>query len=375
MVRIDDYTEERECIYKGEHYSVRDNGTILRHHRAGMRRRKLDEKWTFGYINISSGYMEYGGERIHRIVATAFHGEAPTENHVVDHIDTNRQNNRPENLRWLTRLENALNNPITAQKIVMICGSLDAFKNNPQLLYGHEIDDKNFSWMKTVTPEEAKNSLENWKRWAETVKPDPNYKKAEHKVGDWIFKEPQIRDPFPVPYTYPNTSINNELNSSDKDTPVDFRNPINTQVQEEIQTRDKDEEYDGISDSLTPNAKQRYWGTPTEFPCCPSEVTEGGLEVYMENLKEGVLFTSNKYDSYYVIDKAIIPEKKDLIVLCTNNKDGMYSHALCSVKLEKGFFVHMSIKRFSNKDVASRYFKLIIGEEEWTTEDAIWWDT
>ena len=50
-------------------------------------------------------------------MATAFHGEPPTKEHVVDHIDTNKQNNRPENLRWVTRLENILLNPITAKRI------------------------------------------------------------------------------------------------------------------------------------------------------------------------------------------------------------------------------------------------------------------
>ena len=45
-VRVNDYTEERDCIYKGEHYSVRDNGAIMRHQREGMRKRKLDGVWS-----------------------------------------------------------------------------------------------------------------------------------------------------------------------------------------------------------------------------------------------------------------------------------------------------------------------------------------
>ena len=67
-------------------------------------------------------------------MAYAFLGEPPTNQHVVDHIDTNRQNNRPENLRWLTRLENALLNPITRAKIENICGSIEAFINDPTIL-------------------------------------------------------------------------------------------------------------------------------------------------------------------------------------------------------------------------------------------------
>ena len=101
-----DYTEERECDYKGEHYSVRDNGAIMRHYKG--RKRPSDNIWTFGRKDDSTGYMIFSGERVHRIVATAFHGEAPSEQHVVDHIDTNRCNNRPENLRWLTKLENII---------------------------------------------------------------------------------------------------------------------------------------------------------------------------------------------------------------------------------------------------------------------------
>lgn len=141
MLSVDDYFEVKECIYKGEHYSVRDNGAVMRHQREGKSKRKLDDIWTFGTPIADKAYLAIGSERVHRIVATAFHGVAPTPEHIVDHIDTNRQNNRPENLRWLTRLENALLNPITRKKIELICGSVEAFLANPQLLWGHETED------------------------------------------------------------------------------------------------------------------------------------------------------------------------------------------------------------------------------------------
>lgn len=48
---------------------------------------------------------------IHRLVALAFLSNDDMKPE-VDHIDTNRLNNRVENLRWVTRLENQ-HNPIT----------------------------------------------------------------------------------------------------------------------------------------------------------------------------------------------------------------------------------------------------------------------
>ncbi len=139
MVSIDDYKEVKDCIYKEEHYSVRDNGAVMRHPREGKRIRKDDNVWTFGKPNDITGYMEIAGQRVHRIVAFAFHGNPPTDQHVVDHIDTNRRNNRPGNLRWLTRLENALNNPITRARIENLCGSIEVFLADPSILRVHFI--------------------------------------------------------------------------------------------------------------------------------------------------------------------------------------------------------------------------------------------
>ncbi len=79
MLNINTYTQERKCAIQNESYLVRDNGAVLRHSQEGKRLRKLDDQWTFGKLNERTGYLEIASVRIHRIVATAFHGEAPTE--------------------------------------------------------------------------------------------------------------------------------------------------------------------------------------------------------------------------------------------------------------------------------------------------------
>jgi hypothetical protein len=44
--------------------------------------------------------------RVHRLVCEAFHGPPPSPQHVVAHADGDRQNNRADNLRWATYVEN-----------------------------------------------------------------------------------------------------------------------------------------------------------------------------------------------------------------------------------------------------------------------------
>lgn len=46
--------------------------------------------------------------RVSRLVCLSYHGPAPFEGAVVDHIDGNKHNNRPENLEWVTQAENLL---------------------------------------------------------------------------------------------------------------------------------------------------------------------------------------------------------------------------------------------------------------------------
>ena len=269
MARIEiDFSIETECIYKDERYSARDNGAVLKHPREGKRPRPTDSQWTFGKPNERTGYMEIASVRIHRIVATAFHGEPPTKEHVVDHIDTNKRNNRPENLRWVTRLENVLLNPITAKRIAYVCGSVEAFLSDPAK-YRDQFSEPYEQWMQAVTAEEAKISLERMLMWARS-----DSKSSGGTLDKWIFNREIIQSPPIIPINY--------------------------------------------MMSKTPGAAQRiitFSDKPNEYPCTPQDFEGNPLTAYNERLTEGAAFFRNHNGEYVVVKSGFSKDRHTLYVM------------------------------------------------------------
>lgn len=74
---------------------------------------------TFGH-KMLNGYRDavVSGKHyyVHRLVAEAFHGLCP-EGCEIDHINRDRGDNRPENLRWVTRSENQRNRAIRDESL------------------------------------------------------------------------------------------------------------------------------------------------------------------------------------------------------------------------------------------------------------------
>lgn len=64
-----------------------------------------------------SGTDKYKNFWFHILVCTAFHGPRPTPKHQVDHINRDKWDNRPENLRWVTCHENHMNGKLHLQKL------------------------------------------------------------------------------------------------------------------------------------------------------------------------------------------------------------------------------------------------------------------
>ena len=300
-----------------------------------MRLRKDDNKWTYGKPNVKNGYMEIAGERVHRIVAFAFLGNPPTDQHVVDHIDTNRRNNRPENLRWLTRLENVLNNPITRARIENLCGSIEAFLANPSILRGHERIDPNFSWMRAVSPEEARVSLERLTNWA---KEHP--KPQNGNLGEWIFQE-RKDDSFIGRRSYEQPPFNT---ISESGIMVSSNNYMEDEI-EQIQ-------------SLTANAVQLDWKNPVKFPCCPQEYTGNPLEEYMANLREGKVFSTNSFGDSTIL-KFGMPQPDCLWVMCKISL-GWKTHAFTKITFKDSIFYHENMGVYDIGDEPEEMFESIM---------------
>lgn len=359
MISVDDFFEEvRECDYKREHYSVRDNGAVFRHSRTGKRVRKDDNVWTFGKTNTRTWYKEIGNERVHRIVAFAFLGEPPTPQHVVDHIDTNRQNNRPENLRWVTKLENALNNPITRARIIYRCGSIEAFIDNPSLLRGHESEDPNFIWMRTVSPSEARASLERMKQWAKE-----HHVSKGGKMGEWVFDGIK-------PYSSSNrdfySGASKRSSNSQESPSVSADEIIKMSQSLELPEQYKKIEISNEYTSLTPNVVQLHWRTPTEFPLCPQEQVNNPLIEYQSRLTPGSVFCHNQYQDSLVLDTALVDNDSTLYVMCkSTDKGAVKPWALSKITYEDGVFYHESNGTFFEEDGAQKFFTLAQGKE-WT---------
>jgi hypothetical protein len=92
------------CGVEGR-YEVSNEGRVRRHYHSGPRviTPSLD-KYGYHTIRLSRDGVRRA-YKVHRLVCEAWNG-APTAEHCA-HFDGDKLNNRPENLRWASRSENA----------------------------------------------------------------------------------------------------------------------------------------------------------------------------------------------------------------------------------------------------------------------------
>lgn len=362
---LNQFSEVRECEYKGRRYLVRDNGAICRLPKEGCKASKMDNVWSFGKKDPVNGYMVFSGNiRVHQVVCTAFHGPEPSPHMVVDHIDTNRCNNRPENLRWLTRIENALNNPATRKKIIYLCGSVEAFIENPAIIRTKALP-PSIKWMRTVTKEEAavcKKHIEEWSIRDNTVL---SKNSSNEGIGDWIFED-----------------IDGEREKWFSDSSgYKRRQPVMTKEESEeilksLQDVSEDElDYEGykesvLYDSLTVNAKQLNWKTPNAFLCCPNANSPLSLETYFDNLEIGRTLSRDNYNNHSDVLDWSYSAKKDAIFILTHKADGVKPYGLCKVFIQDGYYIHESVSTYFEENGARQGLASALGEE-WNGPDSV----
>lgn len=104
-------TEEWRVVTANPAYEVSSEGRVRRvvgGQGTRGRRHILAERYCGKYLAVQ---LHHGGKAtnayVHTLVCEAFHGPAPTPDHMVAHWDGVKTNNRKDNLRWATRLENA----------------------------------------------------------------------------------------------------------------------------------------------------------------------------------------------------------------------------------------------------------------------------
>lgn len=109
-------TEEWRAVPEHDGYEVSDLGRVrslsrtIHYTRNGKHLRKLWNGRVLvavphkGYLTVKLGkhWRVFG---VHQLVAMVFHGPCPA-GFVIDHVDTNKHNNRPGNLEYVTNGEN-----------------------------------------------------------------------------------------------------------------------------------------------------------------------------------------------------------------------------------------------------------------------------
>jgi hypothetical protein len=223
-------------------------------------------------------------------------------------------------------LENILLNPITARRIEIVCGSVEAFLANPSK-FRDKFPDPNYEWMCAVSIQEAQVSKERLLAWAKSDKPLQG-----GSLGEWIY----------------NRSVPNQFNDH---------------VDEELE----------FINSLTPNAVQkvRNWKTPSEFPCCPQEKTHSPIAGYIANLNVGDVFSRNQYTSSIIERFSISNDESTLWIICkSGDENPIKPYSLAEITYQNDVFVHNSLGTFFEKEGVEKQFTLAQGLA-WTGGETI----
>ncbi len=117
-----------------------------------------------GAINTGTGYrfvcVDYVKYKVHRIIWAMVHRRDPGQM-VVDHIDGNKLNNDPSNLRLLTKSHNALNAKRFGHN-TSGCTGVSWYARDRRWVAKGKLDGKVFSLGRFLTKDEAVAARKAW---------------------------------------------------------------------------------------------------------------------------------------------------------------------------------------------------------------------
>lgn len=136
--------EKWKKIPGSDNYSISNLGNIKK----GINQFVDVQQDMEGYYRCTVGGTR-GRDRIHRFVAEAFvKNDDPEKKKYVDHIDGNKQNNKADNLRWVTSQENtqaaADMGLLSNNSIAQPCIGIELNSDNNVRLFRSQVDASNY---------------------------------------------------------------------------------------------------------------------------------------------------------------------------------------------------------------------------------------
>ena len=109
---------------------------------------------------------------------------------------------------------------------------------------------------------------------------------------------------------------------------------------------------------FSPNTIQIDWKNPVEFPCCPQQVTDKPLEMYIVNMKKGIVFSKNHLGESTIL-RFGMTDINTLWVM-SSISIGWNTHAFTKITYEDGIYYHENMGVFDIGDEPEELFETII---------------
>ena len=116
-----------------------------------------------------------------------------------------------------------------------------------------------------------------------------------------------------------------------------------------------------ITDSLTKNARQVNWLSPTKFPLCEDVST---IEEYYSNINIGDIFCKNKLGEGKVVKKAWIKEGSFFYVIVYNEKFELNKWLPTPVVMKDGYFLHGNYGSYRTMVLADKIMRKKLKKED-----------